>query len=339
MASEDEPANWTILERLRSEFLNAKGDVGVYWKSEADLAHYHRFFAARIGWKWDDAIAQAQQAGWRRQSHRILDWGCGSGIATLRMLDAIGADGIDGIDGIDEVILWDYSTLTCNFARNAIESAYPNLSVRIAAPETLGSLDDTLCLASHVLNELDIESRSRLTRLFSQANQVFWVEPGSYDSSRLLVEAREALLDRFSPIAPCVCDQPCPMNTEENARHWCHFFAKTPVEAFTQTDWSRFATIMEIDLRSLPYSFICLDARKIAATRSTEEASRIIGRPRQHKGYTRIFSCDVNGLNDYELQKRDNKSLWKSIKKGKDGSLYQWTRVESGRIQSGQPFD
>ena len=333
MDADDEPVDWNTLERLRSEFLNAKGDVGIYWKSEADLAHYHRFFAARIGWKWDDAIAQAQQVGWRIQSKRLLDWGCGSGIATLSLLDAIGAE------GIEEVVLWDHSTLACNFARNAIEAAHPNLSVRIAAPETLGSLDDTLCLASHVLNELDIEARSRLTRLFSQANQVFWVEPGSYDSSRLLVEAREALLDRFSPIAPCVCDQACPMTAEENARHWCHFFAKPPVEAFTQTNWSRFATIMEIDLRSLPYSFICLDARPIAGERSTEKASRIIGRPRQHKGYTRILSCDANGLIDYELQKRDNKSLWKGIKKGKDGSLYHWNQVESGRIQSGKPLE
>ena len=69
----------------------------------------------------------------------------------------------------------------------------------------------------------------------------------------------------------------------------------------------------------------------------TSGASRIIGRPRQYKGFTRIFSCDQKGLNDYELQKRDDKELWKSIKKGKSGSLYKWTEIADHRIRSGEP--
>ena len=330
MSSLADPIDWTILERLRSEFLNAQGDVGVYWKNETDLAHYHRFFAARIGWKWDDAIEQACQVGWQRQANRIFDWGGSTGIATMRMLDAFGSD------GIEEVVLWDHSTLACSFARETIANAHPGLPIRVADPETIDSLDNTLCLASHVLNELDADSRSRLLRAFSAARQVFWVEPGSFDSSRLLGEAREALIDRFAPIAPCTCDAGCPMTLAENDRHWCHFFAKTPVEAFTQTDWSRFAAIMEIDLRSLPYSFLCLDNRAIANSKALADASRVIGRPRQHKGYSRVLSCDASGLNDYELQKRDCKALWKKIKKGKDGSLYEWGRIDSGRIQSGE---
>ncbi|MBT3483262.1 MAG: hypothetical protein HN457_17720 [Opitutales bacterium] len=321
--------DWNTLERLRSEFLAAKGNTGVYWKSPSDLAHYQRFFAARIGWKWDAALLQARQAGWQLQSRRLLDWGCGSGIATLRFLDTFGTD------CLDEVVLWDHSTLACEFARNAILERHPQIAVSIANPSSLDSLDDTICLISHVLNELSLDARAELTELACSAKQVFWVEPGSHLSSRLLLNQREAMLERFHPIAPCVCAKACPMRNDDNLRHWCHFFAKTPMEAFMDGDWAQFAKIMEIDLRSLPYSFICMDAQSLASVPKLDGHSRVLGRPRQFKGYSKVFSCDANGLSDYELQKRDDKPLWKSIKKGKDGSLYQWTDIDSGRIRSG----
>ncbi len=326
-------ADWNTLERLRTEFLNAKGATGVYWKSSSDLAQYHRFFAARIGWKWDDAIEQAKQAGWQLRSARLFDWGCGSGIATLRLLDAVDSE------ALEEVFLWDHSTLACEFARNAIAARYPNLKVSIANPSSIASLEDTLFLASHVLNELTLNDRDSLAGFVRSASQIFWVEPGSSQSSRLLTEQRDRLLGEFSPVAPCVGSQSCPMHREENARHWCHFFAKPPVEAFTDGDWARFGQIMEIDLRSLPYSFLVLDAKRHEPARSLDGKSRVLGRPRQYKGFSRIFSCDHNGLNDYELQKRDDKTLWKIIKKGKSGTLYEWTETVSGRIRSGKPAE
>ena len=325
-----ETVDWNTLERLRGEFLAAKGKTGVYWNSPSDLAHYHRFFAARIGWKWDAALAQARQVGWQTRSRRLLDWGCGSGIASLRLLETFGPE------AFDEVVLWDHSTMACEFARAEILESHPDLTVSIANPSSLGPLDDTLCLVSHVLNELSLDARAELTQLVNGANQVFWVEPGSHLSSRLLAEQREALLAQHAPIAPCVSAQACPMRDEANMRHWCHFFAKTPVEAFTDGDWARFAQIMEIDLRSLPYSFLCMDAQSLASAPQLAGKSRVLGRPRQHKGYSKVFSCDSNGLNDYELQKRDDKSLWKNIKKGKDGSLYEWTETLPGRIRSGK---
>ncbi len=73
---------------------------------------YHRFFGAHIGWKWDAAIMQAKRSGWKPHSRTLYDWGCGSGIATLRMIEAI------GIESVDEVILWDHSTLATAFASN-----------------------------------------------------------------------------------------------------------------------------------------------------------------------------------------------------------------------------
>ncbi len=326
-----ETIDWETLRRLRAEFLDASGATGVYWNSQSDLELYHRFFGARIGWKWDAALAQAAHAGWRCRSRKLFDWGCGSGIAALSAIRAIGAD------AIDEVALWDHSTLATRFARETLQREYPDLNVTIAERPDSGSLQGYLCLASHVLNEMTAADRDGLSELFSTASQVFWVEPGSYDSSRALLDQREALLEAFNPVAPCVCDLPCPMHQEENARHWCHFFGRPPVVAFTDRAWAQFGKMMEIDLRSLPYSFLALDSRALPPAPALEGVSRVLGRPRQYKGYTRVYSCDSNGHNDYELQKRDDKALWKAIKKERCEPLYKWTRIEEGRILSGEP--
>ncbi len=324
-----EGPDWDTLERLRNEFLSAKGSTGLYWESDFDLAQYHHYFAARIGWKWDAAIEQALQAGWRQESSRILDWGCGSGIASLRILDVIGAQ------NVEEVILWDHSTIATNFARTNLQDKHPNLNVSVATELSQLNLVDTLCLASHVLNELSWDDREAIAALFADSKQIFWVEPGSYDSSRLLMEQRERLIDRFFPLAPCVCAQPCPMNLDENASHWCHFFAKPPIAAFTDGDWARFSKRMEIDLRSLPYSFIAMNSINASKPPLLAGKSRVLGRPRQRKGYTRILSCDETGLNDYELWKRDDKTLWKTIKKNKGGTLFEWRDVDNGKIRAG----
>jgi len=322
--------NWEILHRLRNRFLNASGSVGLYWESANDLVQYHQYFASRIGWKWDAAISQAKQVDWQLQSSQILDWGCGTGIATLRILEAFGTD------KVTEVILWDHSIAATSFAQKTLQEKYPNLKVTFVNDLSSINLADTLCLASHVLNELSLTDRESLNRLFSQSQQVFWVEPGSYDSSRLLLEQREELLPHFNPIAPCICALPCPMKEEANTIHWCHFFAKPPIVAFTEAHWAQFSKVMEIDLRSLPYSFIVMDSLKLKSRQLTAGKSRVLGRPRQYKGYTRIYSCDENGHNDYELWKREDKTLWKTIKKNKSGTLYEWTRIDSGKILAGK---
>ncbi len=324
---------WETLNRLRNEFLNASGNVGLYWNSAADLAQYHHYFAARIGWKWDAAIAQAKQVGWSLDSSTILDWGCGTGIATLRVLEAF------GIENVDEVVLWDHSSTATSFAQTMIQEKYPDLKVSIAGNLSNLDLTDTLSLASHVLNELSLSDRESLTDLFAQSRQIFWVEPGSYASSRLLLEQREGLREQFYPVAPCICAFPCPMNLEENRNHWCHFFAKPPIEAFTESRWAQFAKMMEIDLRSLPYSFLVMDSKKLPAPSDLTGKSRLLGRPRQYKGHTRIHSCDQNGHNDYELWKREDKALWKTIKKNKSGTLYEWTQIESGKVLAGKAVE
>lgn len=326
--------NWDILERLRARFLSSSQTAGIYWQNDEDLAHYHATFAARIGWKWDHALESLEQAGFQPQSRKILDWGCGSGIASLRVIAYF------GVEAFDEVHLWDHSATACRFAQKTISSLYPELKVEIApAPSAEAPVSpNTLVLISHALTELGYEAQQDLAKQLRPATQILFVEPGDHSASRKLVAQREALLEKFTPVAPCTHCFSCPMLTEENQRHWCHFFAKPPVEAFTQGFWARFAQTMEIDLRSLPYSFLALEKKGLRPSSSNpqpsdEAFSRLIGRPRQFKGYTRLLSCDKEGLRDLELQKRDNKQLWKALKKGPTTTLFRWDEIDPATLR------
>ena len=326
-----EKIDWDRLARLRKRFLEIEEDPGVYLDSAEDLAQYHRFLGQRIGWKWRDALRQAKQAGWHLRSNRVVDWGCGTGIASLTLLEKIESQ------GIESVTLWDHSRLATSFAKDAFKTRFPSLTVKIAQESELKELGDSIILVSHTLNELSAGVRSELKRQMIQDRQLFFVELGNHKCSRLLIEQREGLIDQFCPVAPCVCNLACPMDLEDNAHHWCHFFAKAPVEPFTSSDWSRFSSELEIDLRSLPYIYLALDSISLDHESDNRSSSRVIGRPRQHKGYANLLSCDRNGLSLYQLQKRDNPTLWKTIKKIKCGSLFTWTSIDGDRIREGGP--
>src|SRR5687767_12126966 len=69
------------LRRIRERFLHGTAGDADYWRVPADVALYDSTFAERIGWKWDAVLGELRLRGWRPRSRRVLDWGCGSGIA------------------------------------------------------------------------------------------------------------------------------------------------------------------------------------------------------------------------------------------------------------------
>jgi ribosomal protein RSM22 (predicted rRNA methylase) len=186
---------------------------------------------------------------------------------------------------------------------------------------------------SHVLNELDEPSRVQLIALARRAAAVVWVEPGTWKDSRSLIAVREELRDGFTCRAPCPHNERCGMLAEENHRHWCPHFATPPSEAFTESGWGRFSKLMGIDPRSLPYSHLVLDREKPG---DPPGLHRLIGRPRQSTGLSRLLTCSENGLRELELQKRDAPSLWKTLDKGRHEDLFD-LEEKNGRITRGSP--
>src|SRR5450432_3198494 len=215
-----EKLNWEALDRLRGNFLSGSVADGPYWQTPADLESYHATFGERIGWKWDAVLRVLRQQGWTPSGTGgsppdVLDWGCGSGVASRRVIDCF------GVDHFARLRVHDYSPLAVDFAVRHGGRAYPGFPVEAASRDFIsGDEPIGLLVVSHVMNELDALSRAELARLCARALQILWVEPGSHEVSRALGAWRERLRQTgLELIAPCPHQAPCGMLAAGNERH------------------------------------------------------------------------------------------------------------------------
>ena len=194
-------------------------------------------------------------------------------------------------------------------------------------------------IISHVLNELDEAGGRVLRQVIDRAHAVLWVEPGTFADSRALITLRETLRERFHVIAPCTHHAGCGLLAPENARHWCHHFAAPPAGIMADSNWVRFAQRAGIDLRSLPYSFLVLERKGLREPVPgilPDDWSRVLGEARVYKGFSKLLSCQHDGVRELELQKRVSPELHRAFKNGNAPSLWRWTG-EGGRITDAQP--
>ena len=325
-----EKLNLNILERLRARFLGQDGGSGNYWRGWDDLENYDFVYARRIGWKWDAVLADLKRLGWTPPPGVLLDWGCGTGIASRGIVGAFGAS------AFREVRMHDRSGLAMRFAVESTRRVAGRTKVSQADSETLSGKKPFGMLAlSHVINELDQDALDSVISLCRRAKSIIWVEPGSLEDSHRLVEVREKLRDEFRVIAPCLHQNRCEMTLRGNERHWCHFFAEPPKGIRGDEHWRKLAKELGIDLRSLPYSHLVLEHRKVKTRPRADTAglTRVIGRPRVYKPLVKLFCCDPSGLEDREAQKRDLPDFYRDCRKGETDTLYN-LEMGDGRIQS-----
>jgi len=342
--------DWAVLERLRGRFLTGDAASGPYWTSPADLANYDFTYGERIGWKWDAVLRELDLRDWKpscttmfnlehgcalggTRRIAVLDWGCGSGVAGRRVVRWLGADRVTALR------VWDCSALAADFAVKAAQARWPKLCVEHVTPGFLANDGPVgVLVISHVLNELPAAELLALRGLAARADAILWVEPGTPEVSRALIEVREQLRGRFRLVAPCTHQATCGLLAPDNARHWCHHFAAPPAEIFADSDWVKFGKRAGIDLRSLPYSFLVLERRPKSAGADTDTGlARVIGEPRVYKGFAKVLSCDAAGVRELTLQKRDASELFKQLKRPAGPLVYHWTRT-SDRIHDGQPL-
>jgi len=321
--------DWNALRRLRERFLQFDAAPGGadYWKSQGELASYDFTFAERIGWKWDTVLEELRTRGWTPPAGSVLDWGCGTGVAGRRVAAAWPA-------AFETLRLHDRSLSAEQFAMRRARETFPGLRVERA---DAGAFPPDLLIVSHVLNELPPGSAAleQLLGVAGRAQAILWVEPGTSSASRRLIDVRERLLrGHFLPVAPCPHAAACGLLVEENERHWCHHFARPPRAVFQDAGWSRFAKMLEIDLGTVPFSYLVLDRRPVVATGGADGDGRILGEPRQYKGFAKLLCCRAEGVGELMLQKRDAPELYKEMKKN-PGSLYEWVR-EGGKITGGR---
>lgn len=302
--------DWRILEELRAHYLNP-GSHGVadYWGSAKHLEHYDYTFAQRIGWKWraviDELYTRYPQLSLVQQP-RILDFGCGTGIATrewLRRLDDTSRC---------EIGLADRSTRAMQFARDKIAQEFGVKNIACWGT-ILRDHSWDVCLVSHVINEVGAKGVDLMVSLVQRSKLAVLVEPGTPKAAMALRAVREALLSTHQPLAPCTHSANCGMAAPERVNDWCHHFAKPPSEIFRDGGWTQFGKRMGVDLRSLPVSYLVL-APKDALVESVD-TNRLIGRARVYKGYAKALVCDASGVHERQLQKRDDPELYKKLDK------------------------
>jgi SAM-dependent methyltransferase len=309
---------------LRADFLHGSAGQRDYWQCESDLASYDATFAQRIGWKWDYVLAEISRRGWSPPRGELLDWGCGSGIASRAFLDHFGA----GL--FTSLRVWDRSPLAMKFAARRARAKYANLTVNTGSSE-----QPAILLLSHVITELTPEQTEALAGFVATAQCALWVEPGTYEASRALIAIRERLRTQLNVIAPCTHQEPCGILAPANERHWCHHFASPPPGVFLDGNWSRFALLLGLDLRDLPLSFLVLDQRP--APRLPAEATRVLGHPRIYKPHALLLSCDASGVRERKLTKRALPDEFKRLKKS-DGEPLQVMKCEGEEVVSVKPF-
>lgn len=320
--------DWAALDRLRGTFLSATSAAGAYWQTWSDLASYDLTFAQRIAWKWDAVLGELRARGWTPPAGPLLDWGCGSGVASRCVLRAFGAAAFSALH------LHDRAALAMEFAAARAHAAFPTLAVQTGAP---AGGRGGLLVVSHVLNELSDPGREALLEALRRADAVLWLEPGTHADSRALGAMRERLRGEFSVIAPCTHAETCGLLATGNERHWCHNFATPPPGIMADSDWVRFAHRMGIDLRSLPYSYLVLERQGLrTAGEKFAGWARLVGTPRVYKGFAKLLSCETGGVRDLTLQKRDAPELFKRLKDEAPVLLVKgavtgekWTAVEA----------
>jgi len=295
--------DWKALERLRALFLAGNAGAADYWETDADLASYDATFAQRIGWKWDDVLSELQRRGWTPPGGRVLDWGCGSGIAGRAYCDRFDAQ---------RVYLADRSPRAMQFAARRLRERFPTVDVW---QESLPPPAVDVLLISHVLTE-----QPAPWTLPCAATTVIIVEPGTREASQRLIALRESLRDRYHAVAPCTHNAACGLAGQE--RHWCHQFAPVPAAVFRDPDWARFSQVTGIDLRRLPVSYLVLDQRPPATLPSG--ATRVIGAPRVYKAHALALGCDATGVHERRLTKRALPDEFRRWKKGGYDSLQNW---------------
>ncbi len=290
------------LQRLRQRFLGFESEPHwartSYWQDERDLALYDQTFAERIGWKWDAVLQELQSRDRTPARGSVLDYGCGTGVASRRWLAA------QGTSSEFPMYLWDRDLKAREYAALSTRKQYPGLEVVLALPNR--PVD--VLLLSHVLDELDESELARVLELARSARSVIWVEPGSRVTSRRLSLIRDDLIATHEILAPCPHASACGVLVPGRESDWCHSFATELPPVATDADWVAFGRAVGVDLRSLPYSFIALER---SSGRPGAANARILGRPRLSRGRACLTLCMESGLVDADFLERTDRALFR----------------------------
>ncbi len=298
------------LEELRHLFLEDRQHAAAaYWDNTQTLTLYDATFARRIAWKWDAVWNELAELSWSLPAtvDGIIDWGCGSGVASETLLTHF-----PSTQSLP-FFVYDHSAVATSFTTQKLAKNFEVTQITQSIPHQ--NLSSKALLVSHVLTELDTKSLSILTELARNCGTVIWVEPGTAACSKKLITVRESLVPEKEIVAPCLHQSSCRLEKNPLAKDWCHFFAKPPQSIFHDPNWARFAKTLKIDLRSLPVSYLVAEKSTLKRPAPLEEA-RMLGRPRLQKGCAHVCVCRQEKVATEIIQKKTNKDVFALLENG-----------------------
>jgi hypothetical protein len=299
--------DWDLIQKMRQGFLDTDGHLPDYWHDERWLSAYDQTLAQRIRWKWQ-AVLETLAPRWP-ETHgisTIVDWGCGTGIATRSFLGG-------AVIPKPRVFLFDRSSGAMRFAAREIQKECPLAEVELLKKVQIPDGAFVL-LVSHVLSELDDKSFEELKKLAAAATLVVWVEPGRHLESRRLSQVREGLLASHQILGPCRHHKTCGALQPGRENDWCHFFAPVPREVHQSAFWREFSKRMKVDLRSLPVSWLAvMRTQNEMDVGPQPDQTLILSRPRVFKGYCRWLGCTPAGLQSGDFQKKHDKYIFEAL--------------------------
>ena len=325
------PEDLRTLTTLRDAFLEGSAGRADYWTNPNALALYERFPGERIGWKWDAFLSELTLRNIAPQAQHLVDFGCGPGVACLRVLAAWPQQ-------FTHLTLVDRSHAALAFARHRVLERFPQLHVDTATQ--LPDLTNKTLIASHVFSELHTASHPDLLRALRAAQEILWVESATRPNARAFhTTIRDALRGILTPVAPCPHGGTCPLTEPHRPSDWCHFFAPVPTEVHIDAAWRDFSQALHVDLRSIPFTAIAMQRDPSAAANapaSDQITARRIATPADHKGYSKAQFCTANGILELEAWKRNVPSLLKSWKRDLKLPLYH-LKTDGRRILDAEP--
>lgn len=305
--------DWALLQILRERFLGGTFTDTSYWESDEVLSQYDATFGQRISWKWLSVLEASRTVLNWEGKFDVLDWGCGTGIASSSFLQTV------GIEKVGSVFLYDKSKRAVSFSQKKLASLFPDVGISSWEQKNYSNNNSLplVLLVSHVLNELSEQNKKELFLLMKKAKVIIWVEPGTPQNSEFLIQWREELRSDFLVALPCPHQEVCGL-FQSRSKNWCHFFAETPTFVFQDPFWKLFSDRMGIDLRSLPVSFFLAVSKTTPSPRvlspSADSSKRLLGRARHYKGYSLAVTCEKSGVQEEKILQRSNKEVINILK-------------------------
>lgn len=138
---------WAILREMRKNFLQLEpNSTKDYWQSEEALLAYDETFARRIRWKWDAVLDELVNRLKVLPQGRILDYGCGTAVASEAFTDVITKFSQNPMDeNFDQLapINSAPNIITSQTSPKTSPETSPQTRPQISFPKNIKNLNDT----------------------------------------------------------------------------------------------------------------------------------------------------------------------------------------------------